>query len=231
MSTADKKAAVKALFNEHVNPLMTAMRFARTGRAYRRYNAEGDAVVVEFRTSSVSTPETYVFLIELALVPSVWLRWMRHEAIWKAEGEPRVGEGLVECRLKPAAADKPVDVERGLRVLARGTFISELMPGLPRWSVDSGESVAACGREITERLPAVATAYIELLDRNVFLQRLRDGEKLPGTCPKLAARAVLLLEGGMTDELDQVLDDINFQGTGNDFVSWVRSQMPPPRDQ
>ncbi len=224
MSTPEKKAAVKAIFADYVDPLLAGLGFTRKRRIYRRYNTAGDAVVVEFQNSS-STPATYGFHINLALVPSVWLRFRRRDPDG-IDGEPEAYEGLVKDRLRPIPAEEADQGKpRSADSPGMGTWWPSAAPTY--WVVDTVGSAAVRGQEIVERLPEALDPYLRLLDRGLLLDRLRaGGEDLHLLALPLIARAVLLTEEGMTEELEDVLRELaaTVEEPLPEVDAWVRRE-------
>lgn len=224
VSTPEKEAAVKAIFADYVDPLLASLGFARQRRTYRRYNAAGDAVVVEFQNCS-STPETYGFHINLALVPSLWLRFRRRDSDDGVDSEPQAYEGLVKDRLRPTPAQED---DQGKPSWADSPGLAAWWPSTAPtyWIVDTVGSAAVRGQEIAERLPEAIDVYLRLLDRGLLLDRLRaGGEGLRLLAVPLIARAVLLTEEGMSEELQDVLRELAATVEPlPDVDAWVRRE-------
>ena len=61
-----------------------------------------------------------------------------------------------------------------------------------------------------------------LLDREVLLEELRSGRRLPGRCDETAARVALLADVGESDELTALLNAWEAEDDDSEFVRWAR---------
>jgi hypothetical protein len=196
---------VSEFFREYADPILAAHRFTKKGRTYRRGTDNGDTAVVEFQASPGASPESYVFFINLAVVPVPWLRWLERRAPHPESVEVKASHGLYDDRLRADDA-------------------------LGRWVIDSVESGHARGRQLAELLPARLDEMASLLDRREFLRRLREGPKLPRS--DTAVEIILLLDDGPLEELEPLLVQMeNGAGSGPRFAAWAREWARNHRTQ
>jgi hypothetical protein len=63
--------------------------------------------------------------------------------------------------------------------------------------------------------------FLPLLDREEFLRRLADPDVTP-PCPTGAAKAALIVDRGMTDELEDILTAADRLNPNSPFSEWAR---------
>jgi 8-oxo-dGTP diphosphatase len=184
-------AIIDEIVRHHLAPAVAPFGLTRKGRAFRRTAANGDALVVGVRAAPGSQSFQARFTIELGVVVTPWLAWLRQSA---DISNPLVREGAVKGRLRPTWESGPSDI-------------------------------ATCGADAAAALTAELPAYLPLLDRDELLWRLRDDGPLPGTCARVAVRAVLSAYAGDEPATRRDADAIERLDPGSGFPDWVRGSI------
>jgi hypothetical protein len=193
------------MLNKIIKPALRADGFVGSRKILTRSSADGDLAVVEFQTSAGSIGDDVSFYINVGVAPAAWRAWwdvVRGAPLGRT-GSP-LAEGLWRTRVEPS-------------------------PGCgdgSRWWVATMGAAERCGPIIVERLQSESIPrMLELLDRERFLQEIRDqGSRLPGlaTHPFVAALA-LLLDGEPSAERDQLVTLV--QEINQDFSTWAAEHI------
>lgn len=193
---------VALFYRQYATPILVDHGFAASGRTYRRVADNGDTAVVNFQSSSGSHPGAYLFYVNLAVVPVPWLDWITKGAADPETFRPTSEYGLFKARIRPAGRWDET------------------------WMIDSPEAAHERGRELTAVLPARLDELVGLLDRDEFLRRVRHGPKLETAQSPRVMQIVLLVDRGLTDELEKLLHQMA-NGPGDAaprFVEWARKR-------
>jgi Domain of unknown function (DUF4304) len=165
-------------FVRHLGDFLAEFDFERRGRAFRRFSPQGDTVVIDLQTSSVSDKQSRLFYVNIGFVlHSHWMWLTRGEA---QEGQlPRSSHGTWWQRI-------------GFTNFADA-----------RWEVRDEEAAAATLERLKSRLRETVPDVVRMLDRDE-LRRLVDQEVYLGGS-MWATRNWLLAEEGRAEELRKIL--------------------------
>jgi hypothetical protein len=219
-SDTGPRKARDVLYNRYVNPLMLELGFLRERRIYRRFNGLGDCVLVEFQVSQWIGRDAYAFYVVPTVAPRAWMEWYTAQGVAVNFDKPNQTSGLEE-RL---AVPNPVASTR---------------PDL--WIIDTVESAHIVGVELAEALRPWLRELVGMLDRDLFVERLRERDDYPfgSRSGRDAVLAMLLSDWGMTDELEALLakdeeqfrtravasdDEEQATAAGSPFAKWIRER-------
>jgi len=196
-------SVIDQIVRDHLAPALQAEGFTRKGRTFRRAAGNGDVLLIEVQTSSGSRRDEAIFFLNIAVLSQPWLAWLSG-----AEGE--------------------VDTDKSLAT--EGSVTDRIRsPENPQWYEDR----FSAGPEDVERVGAAAVAavrsalpeYLALLDRSKLLALLRDGAPLPGTCNRLAVRAVLAADAGDADLARRDAAEVDRYADDTEFIDWIDSRL------
>ncbi|WP_433363108.1 DUF4304 domain-containing protein [Actinoplanes sp. CA-142083] len=192
------RAVIDQIVRGHLAPVLEAEGFVRKGRCFRKAAGNGDALLLEVQTTSGSR-----FFLNIAVLSQPWLAWLR-------------------------GADGPVDA--GKAIATEGAVHDRLRsPENPRWYEDA----FAAGPEDADRVGAAALAavrsalpdYLPLLDRAELLSLLRDEAPIPGSCNRLAVRAVLAADAGDAEPARRDAAEVDRYADDTEFIDWIDSRL------
>jgi hypothetical protein len=92
------------------------------------------------------------------------------------------------------------------------------------WTVTSIESAHACGDRLVRILPPHLGDLLAFIDRQKFLDRIRMGPKLRGIYSKSLVEAVLLIDGGPSGRLDELLAEMEEYDPSSELVRWAKQR-------
>ncbi|GAA0935213.1 hypothetical protein [Virgisporangium aurantiacum] len=214
------RKARNVLFNRYVNPVMLEFGFLRDRRIYRRFNGLGDCVLVEFQISQGIGGDAYCFYVVLTVVPRPWMEWY-------------AAQGL------PVDFDRPTQAHGMEERLDVPNPVASTRPDL--WVVDTVESAHIVGVELAVALRPWLRELVGILDREVFVERLRERDDYPfgSRSGRDSVLAMFLSDRGMSDELEAILnkDEEEFRtravatdeeelatAAGSPFAKWIRER-------
>jgi hypothetical protein len=220
----------------YVTPLLAANGFTKIGATYRLAGRNGDQVLIEARRESGSSAEEGRFFVNLAAVPHPRWEFMRFCYPKQRLGQPGVVDGVLGLRLRTDVNEvgywydpRPESWSRAWR------------PGSgprPRWSSDEwlvrgAEGVAICGPVLAAALRDEALPLLlSLLDRQVFLARIRDqASSFPqGTRVAAWTELFLLIDDGPSDELEAQIARVEaweaeHPDRPHSLVTWARQRL------
>lgn len=186
-----------------------------TAPTWRKSTSSGDWAVVNVQSSSFSSAEHLKCVINLAVAPEPWLRWIR---------------------VKLGAA-MPKSVTESLGLYRERLHPSGTKPGLDAWwEISDAASARSAVEDMVVQLDAAGWPIVDrLLKRENMLDQIRTGVlghlRKPNAGVLFArAEALLLMDGGSSPELNErlhfALENCTPQQRDNalEFDFWVREQ-------
>jgi hypothetical protein len=180
----------KAMLKDQVGPALRGAGFKGSAGNWRLAADNGDLVIVEAQSSTMTTKDRVLFTINLAAVPAPWVAF-KHDGY-----------------------DLPKILHAYHGVL--GERLHALRGGVSRggegwWEVTDALSAAVCGTDINQQLVTNAFPVMRrLLDRRQLIAALKTGAMgIPGSRGRAPinyyALAILLAEDGPSADLEAAL--------------------------
>ena len=207
--------ALKAALRDLLGPAARRHGYKGSPPNWRKFSRAGDWAVVNVQSSSFSSAEHLLCVVNLAFAPEPWLRW---EAENLGAGMPKsVSEslGLYRQRLHPEGTPEGTD---------------------GWWDVSDDESARVAVADMNTQLDRTGWPVLErMFSREAMMARLRDGDlgmMKRSTFGVFFARAeaLLLMDVGPSDELESQLDYAlssvipTQRNNAERFDAWVRAE-------
>lgn len=149
--------ALKAVLRERVQPLLRSHAYKGSAPTWTLKTERGDVAVVNVQSSSFSSAEEVLCVVNLAVAPEPWLDWSA-ERFGKPVKAVKESNGLWRDRLHA----------QDTRVL-RG--------GEPWWGVRDAATARLSADDMVEQLHTTGLPRLErLLQREQFVKTLREGD-------------------------------------------------------
>lgn len=213
--------ALKAALRERIQPLLRSHGYKGSLPTWTRKNQAGDVAVVNVQSSSFSSAEEVLCVVNLAVAPKPWLDW----------SEVRFG--------KPVKAVKESDGLWRDRLHATDRRVSR--GGEPWWGVRDTLTAGLAADDMAEQLQTTALPLLEgLLDRDQFIKTVRGGDLGFAKSSSLPtyfdwALLVLLADKAGSDDFEGLLARVEADDTAlasehvQRLIAWVRSRRPGRR--
>lgn len=159
---------------------LEAEQYVADGGAFRRRNAEGDWLLIEFQESDISSESETNFYINIALVLGPRWEWDKQRLGRPATSTPRSSAGIWRRRLA-----------------------QERLGGTHRWSINDTGSVGGVFAEVISYLNDELPMLTRLLNREELLHIALDENYLGQAAWQVAAW--LVAGKGQTDRLSRLL--------------------------
>ncbi|WP_322938456.1 DUF4304 domain-containing protein [Nocardioides bizhenqiangii] len=206
--------ALKSALREVLSPVARDHGYKGSSPNWRKSSAAGDWAIVNVQSSSSSSARSLSCVINLAFAPEPWLRWHRSRRAHMPKAIPE-SLGLYRQRLGPVSGPTS----------SRGW-----------WEVVDAESAGAVVTDMCAQLDRAGWPVLdEMFSREALKTRLEEGDL--GFIKRAHfeylfsdAEALLLMDSGMSDELESRLDSAmshvprEKRDSTLQFVAWVRSQ-------
>lgn len=207
MNLTDHPAVARVLST--LATVLAPQGFTLHEEALIRKAPSGDWLIVSLEATGFAVPPATSFRVTVGVVPRPWLAWLRgqDDAAVADQLLPEDGDAMTWERLSPH------------------TFDGESYE--VRTDADADAAAAA---DILARLQSTLPRYEALLDRAVFLRRVRDREtRLDGRLnpSRKVAELILLIDGPPCRELTERQTDELELASANDvsavrFVRWFQ---------
>ena len=209
--------ALKVALKEQLAPALRSQGYKGSAPTWRLTNNLGDVAVVNVQSSSFSSSSELRCIINLAVAPKPWLDWSQAKS-GKSIKSVKESDGLWRDRLHPT----DVRVMRG---------------GEPWWGISDAPSARLAAADMVEQLQVSGLPTLQrLLNRQAFLQTLRDGDLGFAKSSSLPtffdwAMAVLLADEPPSDELVERLASLGSSTEprhaeqGQRLENWVRERQ------
>ena len=208
------QASLKDALRSVLGPAARVRGYKGTAPTWRKMNTNGDCAVVNVQTESFGTAQRLSCVLNLAVVPEPWLRWLRGQLGSRMPRSVTEYLGLYRDRLHSGGA-----------VGDRGW-----------WEVDGPESAAAAVTAMVEQLELIAWPALDrMLMPDGMLDQVRRGDL--GYMKRASykvffarAEALLIMDLGPSGRLD---DRLRFalkhsipsqKDDAARFDAWVRDQ-------
>ncbi len=207
--------ALKGALRDVVAPHARSHGYKGTAPTWRKFNDAGDWAVVNVQSSSFSTSESLLCVINLAVAPEPWLRWRRERSGKAMPKSVTEYLGLYRQRLHPAGTPEDTD---------------------GWWEISDAESAVVAATDMIAQLEAAGWPLLDrMLQPGGMLQQVRSGDL--GMVKQAnfevffaCAAALLLMDAGPSDELETNLH-LALAGCmpseredAHEFDQWVRQQ-------
>jgi hypothetical protein len=190
---------LQELLKDTVRPMLSTFGFRREGLSFRRMSALGDEALIEFQRSSGSTPDEYIFYVNVGVIFGPWRAYLVSLRPDRTPTRFSSGGAAPVTRIRlPQGGDR--------------------WP-LTRADLPSGRLV----RDLTDGLLDHVTELNALLDRDALSRRLAAGDFPRGHYDRRALLAALLAARGPSDDLEALLRGFQNTQAARTFVAWARA--------
>jgi hypothetical protein len=208
---------LKAAARELLVPAAREHGYVGAFPTWRKRSAEDDWAIVNLQSSPRSTAAELRCVLNVAVAPQIWIRWLEAIPGARSQRQPSESSGLYRTRIHPRDADPGRDAW---------------------WTVADANSARSAVTEMSEQMSEKGWALLEtLLDREAMLSQIRvagdlgDMKRVSQPIVFKRAEAALLLELGRRDELAGVLADLRtlaaqggLPAAAKRFEDWILGQ-------
>ena len=194
---------IDQIVRDHLAPALKAEGFTRKGRTFRKPAGNGDAVLIEVQLSDGSRRDEARFYLNISVLSQPWLAWLNTADGPVDTDEAEAGDGSVRDRIRS--------------------------PENPEWYQDTftagRDDVATVGASAVDAVRSSLPDYLSLLDRSRLLTLLRDEAPIPGSCNRLAVRAVLAADAGEAETARRDAAEVDRYADDTEFIDWIERRL------